>query len=291
MHLLSQRWLVAIPLFLCTCALPAQESRPLQAPVPDLHQLMKDVEEHQKQIRKIQENYTYLAETKTEDLDNRNAVRKTETIVEEVFYVHGAAIARKVKKDGKPLDASEEKKETERVTKAVEKAEKEPSQKQQKEEDELSLSNLLALTDAYQPHREIFRGRPTIVCEFQGRKNAQAHGLGQEAVKKIHGKMWIDEQDRDIVRFEMAFYDNFHVGGGLLANIAKGSWLAFEQAKVNNEIWLPAGVDGDLKARLMLVKGIHQHVLTSFSNYQRFHAEAQQQKAVTVVKEPGKSQK
>ena len=104
-------------------ALPVQAQQATNPPLPDIHQLMKEVHEHQKQLDKVRENYTFSVSQVTEDIDSKGKVTKTETQEAEVFFVNGHEISRLVKKDGKPLTDEEQKKETERVTKAVEKAE------------------------------------------------------------------------------------------------------------------------------------------------------------------------
>lgn len=262
--------------------LPAAAQKPAEPPLPDLRQLMTEVEEHQKQLEKVRENYTYTAQVVTQDLDSSGQVKKTETLEFEEFFVHGTRIVRRVKKDGKLLDESEQQKETERVSRFVEKAEK-PKDEKKEEENELSLVRLLNVVEVQKPHRENFRGRSTIVCEFVGRKDAKAHGMSEDIFKKLRGTVWIDETDRQVARLEATFYDNFHVGGGLLVNIAKGTRINFDQAKVNGEIWLPSASEGVLDARLLLFKGFRQHIVEYDSNYQRFHVETIQMKDAKVT--------
>ena len=64
------------------------------------------------------------------------------------------------------------------------------------------------------PRRETFRGRPTIVFDFQGRKDAKTHGIAEDASKKLQGTLWIDEADKEVAHMEVRFDDNFHVAGG-----------------------------------------------------------------------------
>src|ERR1700733_1800445 len=80
-------------------------------PVPDIRQLMIEVMDHQKQLEKVRENYTYTTSMTTQDLDSSGKVTKTETEETEVFYVNTHRIERTVKKNGKPLDEHDEKKE------------------------------------------------------------------------------------------------------------------------------------------------------------------------------------
>src|SRR5271157_4395002 len=104
--------------------LPAQQAP--NRPLPDIRQLMREVQDHQKQLDEIRENYTYSSLQTTQDIDANGQVKKTETAEFEDFFVNGHVIERKVKKDGQPLSEQDQQKETERVTKQVEKAEKTP---------------------------------------------------------------------------------------------------------------------------------------------------------------------
>jgi frataxin-like iron-binding protein CyaY len=264
--------------------LSAQAQQPASPPLPAIPQLMHEVEEHQKALEKVVENYTYNSLQTTQDIDANGQVKKIETKEREVFFVHGRQIGRLVKKDGKPLDDQDQQKETERVTKQVEKAEKPESEKPKKDQD-LNVSRILEIMDVRNPRRENYRGRPTILFDVMGRKDAITHNLGEEAFKKFQGTVWIDEADRQIAHIDVTFRDNFHVAGGLVLNIEKGSRISFDQAPVNGEIWLPSATEGTLQARVLLVKGFRQHYVERDYDYKRFHAEAQQGKDAKAVVE------
>ena len=264
--------------------LPAGAQQATNPPLPEIHQLMKEVDEHQKQLDKVRENYTFSVSQVTEDIDSKGKVTKTETQESEVFFVNGHEISRLVKKDGKPLTDEEQKKETERVTKAVEKAEKKQPETP-KEGQNISLRQILEVADVHNPRRESYRGRSTLVYDFVGKKDLKAHGLSEDLSKKLQGTIWIDEADRQVTRLEAAIDDNFRVAGGLAVNVQKGSRFTFDQAPVNGEIWFPTGADIKLQARILLLKGIHQHIVQRCYDYKRFHVEAQQGKGAKVVVE------
>ena len=135
------------------------------------------------------------------------------------------------------------------------------------------------------PRRESFRGRPTIIFDFVGRKDAKTHGLAEDASKKLQGTLWVDEADRQVAHMEVSFDDNFRIAGGLVANIQKGSNFRFDQAQVNGELWLPTGGDGTVQMRLLLVKGIRKHFSERDYDFKRFHVEAQQGKDAKAVDE------
>jgi hypothetical protein len=263
--------------------------------LPDIRELMREVMEHQKQLEKIRESYTYSSLHTTQDIDAKGQVKKTESEEAEDFCVNGHMIERKVKKNGRPLDAGEQQKETERVTKLVEKAEKTPPG-QPLEGPTISVSRVLEIMDLRNPRRVVYRGRPAIVFDFIGRKDVKTHGLAEDASKKLQGTVWIDEADRQVAHLEVSFNDNFRVAAGLFASIQKGSYFWFDQAPVSHlnnqelafgnpvdsELWLPTGGEGSMQARVLLLKNFRQHIIERDYDYKRFTVETQQAKSAKV---------
>ena len=259
------------------------------AAVPDIRQLMIEVMDHQKQLEKVRENYTYSTSSTVQDIDSNGRVTKTETEDSEVFFINTHRIERTIKKDGKPLDEHDQKKEQERIDKLVAKAQKTPpGQSLEGPNVNVSITQLLDIMQVSNPRRETFRGRSTVVFDFAGRRDAKTHGLAEDASKKIAGTLWVDERDHQVARMEAHFTDNFHVAGGLLANVQKGSSFYFDQALVNGEIWFPTAAEGHIEARVLLLKGVRQHVMERDYDYKRFSVEAETGKTASVVPEPKK---
>jgi hypothetical protein len=288
-------WLTAAML-----ALPpaARAQRAASAPLPDIRQLMMEVQAHQKELDKVRENYTYTSVETTEDVDAAGRVKKTETEKDDDFFVNGHLIERAVEKDGKPLAGHELDKENERVKKLVEKAEKTPPD-QPLEGPTISLSRLLEIMDVRNPRREMFRGRAAIVFDFIGRKDAKTHGLAEDASKKLEGTIWIDEADKQVAQADVSFDQNFRLAGGLLATIQKGTHFQFDQAPVRTAgdkdasvsdggLWLPTGAEGTVQARVVLVKGIRQRFTERDYDFKRFSVDAEQSKGAKAV--PAKTQ-
>jgi hypothetical protein len=263
-------------------ALCASAQTPANTPLPDIRQLMQEVMQHQKQLEKVRESYTYSSTQTIQDVDSNGRVTKTETTENEDFFVNGHAIERTVKKNGQPLNEHEQQKETERVTKLVEKAEKTPSD-QSLEGPSIRISRILEIMDITNTRREMYRGRPAIVFDFVGRKEAKTHGLAEDASKKLKGTMWVDEADREVAHADVSFIDNFHVAGGLLANVQKGSNFHFDQAPVESQFWLPTGGEGTLQARVLLLKNMREHFTERDYDYKRFKVETQEAKDAKVV--------
>ncbi len=90
--------------------------------------------------------------------------------------------------------------------------------------------------------------------------------------------MWIDEKDKQVARLEAVLFDNFKVGGGVLANLKKGASFALEQERVNDEIWLPSVADINLSVKVLLVKGINVNQLVKSYDYRKFKTEIKDSK-------------
>ena len=253
-------------------------------PLPDIRELMKEVQAHQKLVEKERENDTYTSLITTQDLDANGKVTKTESEEDENFFVNSHLIARMVKKDGQALSQHEEQKETDRVTKLVEKAQNTPPG-QPIEGQTISISRLLEIMDVRNPRRENYRGRPTIVFDFIGRKDAKTHGMIEDASKKLQGTIWIDEADRQVAHLEVSFNDNFRVAGGVFATVQKGSNFHFDQAPVGGGVWLPTGGEGAMQARLLIFKNLRQHFIEREYDFKHFSVETEQQKDAKPVQQ------
>jgi hypothetical protein len=259
---------------------------PSNAPLPDIRELMRQVVDHQRQLEKVRENYTFNSIQTVQDVDASGNVTKTETEEYNDFFVNGHIIERLVKKNGQPLTAGEEQKETERVTKLIEKAEK-TTPDQPLEGQEISISRILEIMDVRNPRREIFQGRSTILFDFVGRKDAKTHGVVEDASKKLKGTIWIDEADRQVAHLEVSFDDNFRIAGGLFATVQKGSNFQFDQAPVasapGSGLWLPTGGAANMQARLLLLKNLRQRVTERDFDFQHYGVETQQSKDAKAV--------
>jgi len=279
------RWAIVLLLAVATPGGNAAAQAGPERPLPEVPTLMREVQEHQRQLDKVRELYTYTSTQTTEDLDANARVTKTETVTGEDFFVNGHVLSRTVKRNGQPLSAHDAEKEQERVAKLVEKAEQTPPG-QPLRGPTITVGRLLEIMDVRNERRVEFRGRPTVVFDFVGRKNAKTHGMLEDASKKLRGTIWIDEADRQVARLEVTFMENFHVAGGLVANVEKGSHFGFDQAPVplekgeheqaGDELWLPTGAEGTMDARVLLLKMVRQHFVERDSEYKRFRVETGQ---------------
>jgi hypothetical protein len=248
-------------------------------PLPAIHELLLDVERNEKAAEAARKDYTYHVHSEQQDLDSKGAVKKTTVLDAESVTIEGVRINRTVARDGKPLTPEEAKKESDRIDKEIAKAKERRVKREGKGEDTdsrgdviLPASRILELGNFTNPRRVDLDGRPTVVFDFAGDPNAKTHNDFEGVVRDIVGTVWIDEQDRVLVRGEGHFLNDFKVGGGLVLNVHKGLSFDFRTTKINGEVWLPASVNGQGSARFLLLDKINGRFRFVTSDYRKFRA-------------------
>jgi hypothetical protein len=249
--------------------------------LPDAATMLLEVEAHQKQLDKVRENYTFRAVQTVRQLDSGGNTKKVETEEHEVFFVNGHRVQKLVRKDGKDLSPDQARKEQDRVNKEVLKISQPGYVNPDK--DEITVARLLQIVTFSRPRRVSLNERDTIVFDFAGDQHAKTHGRDEDALKKVSGTIWIDEADHEVSRMSATLDDNYHVGFGLLASVAKGSNVVFDQALIRNEAWLPTAIALHLQARAFLVAGFRADVEVRFDQYKKFQTDAVQQPGATAT--------
>jgi hypothetical protein len=256
-----------------------------QVKLPDLKKLFEEIDANQKEIDKVKENYAGTQVEEETQYDKTGKVTKKETNEYTFFYLNGDEITTLTKKDGKPLSEEEQKKENEKTQKRIAEAQKREKKKEEKEQkakeegngskdnDDPGIEVFLRVSQFVNPRRERFRGQDVLVFDFEPNPEYKPKNLEERVVKELAGVVWVDEKAKDVVRLEAYFVGDVHIGGGVLANLQKGTSFVFEQAYINNEVWLPTYVEAHVGVRVLMVKGFKVNVTTKYSDYKRFNVE------------------
>ncbi len=257
-----------------------------QVQLPDLKTLFKEIDDNQKAIDKIKENYAGTRSEEETEYDKTGKVTKHDLKEYSFFYLDGDEISTLTKKDGKPLSDDEQKKENEKTQKEIEDIQKRKEKKDAKEEkakeegkeekddDDVGIETFLRACQFVNPRRERFRGQDVLVFDFEGNPEFKPHKMVEKIVQKLAGVIWIDEKAHDVARLEAYFTGDFRFAGGVLANLQKGTSFAFEQAFINDEVWLPTYEEAHVGVRVLLVKGIKVNEVTRYSDYKKFNVES-----------------
>ncbi len=256
-----------------------------QVQLPDLKKLFEEIDANQKQIDKIKENYAGTNVEEETEFDKTGKVAKTEAKEYTFFYLNGEEISTLVKKDGKTLSDDDQKKENEKTQKRIEEIQKNEKKKEAKEEkakeegkeekkeDDPGIEVFLRVSQFVNPRRERFRGQDVLVFDFEPNPEYKPKNMEERVVKELAGVVWVDEKAHDVARLEAYFVGDVKIAGGLLANLQKGTSFSFEQAYVNNEVWLPTYIEAHVGVRVLLVKGFKVNMVNRYSDYKRFNVE------------------
>ena len=257
--------------------------RKAQVQLPDLKALFKQIDENQKAIDKILENYAGTREEEETEYDNAGQVKKREEKEYTFFYMYGDEISTLVKKDGKTLSDDEQKKENDKAQKEIEQVQKRHDKKDAKEakaeeqgkknDDNPGIETFLRACQFVNPRRERFRGQDVLVFDFEPNPEFKPHKMAEDIVHKLAGVIWIDEKALDVVRLEAYFVGDFKMLGGVLANLQKGTSFIFEQSFINNEVWLPTYFEAHVGVRLLLFKGMKINSVMRYSDYKKFNVD------------------
>src|SRR5580700_3072250 len=201
-----------------------------QVKLPDLKALFKEIDDNQKAIDKLKENYAGTRVEEETDFEKDGKVKKTEVKEYTFFYLNGEEISTLVKKDNKALSAEEQKKENEKTQKEIQDIQKREAKKEakdekakeegkkDKEDDDVDIETFLRACQFVNPRRERFRGEDVLVFDFEPNPEYKAQKMVEKIIQKLAGVIWIDEKAHDVARLEAYFVGDFRFAGGLLAN-------------------------------------------------------------------------
>lgn len=270
----------AIPLCLLAATVAsAQASSSTDRPLPDIPTLMRQVEINQRVAETVEKDYLYREDSTLNERNKSGSIKKSEERAFEIFYTDGVRVARLSRKDNKDLTPDELAKENARIDKEVAKAKERRAKadaagKQANSDgrDEITVSRILELGTFSNPRRIFVAGRPTIVVDYAGNPDAKTHNPAEGMIKLITGIVCIDEQDKFVQHAEGHFTDNFKFGGGLVADVSKGTAFAATNTKVNDEVWLPAHAEAHGHIRYLLFFSVNGDAVILTSGYRKFKA-------------------
>lgn len=243
-----------------------------------MHRLFQVVAEKDLQNQKQVRDYTYIAREVENKLDGKGETRSTEVKTYEVLEIYGEQVERLIAKNDKPLDAKQAAKEEEKIQKIIDKrkneSESDRQKREQKEEKEREDGRKFVreVADAYDftlLGTELVGGREAWVFQGEPRPGFEPHMKESKFLSKFHGRVWIDKSDLQMAKLDVEAIDNVSVGW-VLARIHKGARFMIEQARVNDEVWLPRYLTFKVDARIALLKGFKIDGEETFRDYKKF---------------------
>ena len=85
--------------------------------------------------------------------------------------------------------------------------------------------------------------------------------------------VWVDEKATMWPGWKLISWAMSASAAGCWPTCRKGTSFVFEQAYMNNEVWLPTYEEAHVGVRFLLVKGFKVNAVTRYSDYKRFNVE------------------
>jgi hypothetical protein len=272
---------VALPLFGGDSPKPAMvggetaqiaTASPDERPLPAIDDVLKGLVASQQEVDKIRQNYIFTLEEDEQEPDGHGHFKVKHHNTYEVHYSGPWVVQTLVAQDGRQLSPSEIAAQREASDKNLRRARsgmlKLESDPKAEGNGGLRLSDFLAEDKFINLRRESFRGKEVLVLDFVPDPAFHPRRAVDKLLKNLSGKIWIDEQDLHGIRLEGQVFNNVNYGG-FLASVRKGTAIAFEQQKVNGEIWLPSYTELHFDAR-ELFSTKHIDLVHRFKDYKRF---------------------
>ncbi len=245
---------------------------PQDAALPDGNLLVRELVGKQRHREEVLDHYTYDVLEVREEIakDGRAKDRKSRRY--QVFYVKGRPLRKLVAVDEHPLSDDARAKEERRVTEATQAISR---GEVATEQPGVRLSAILERYDFRTLGREPVEGRPSVVLEFTPRPGNRDID-SDHVLRKLRGRVWVDEEEREVVRARVHNTGGIKIAWGLGASV-KSLDFTLDFRKVGGEVWLPLRVETEATGRVLLLKGFRTRSTTSYGNYQRFSVEAEEE--------------
>jgi hypothetical protein len=227
-------------------------------------------------------NYTFLQRQETRELDGAGKTRKRDIKTFDVTLLEGSPYRRLVARNDQPLPPKEQQQEEEKLRRSIEQRRSEtPEQKERriadwKRKEEKQREPLKELPDAFDfrfAAEESIEGVPAYVIDATPKPGYKPRSSGTSFLPKVKARFWISKEGYQWARVDMETLDTITFGG-FLVRLARGSHVTMEQARINQEVWLPKRVAIQISARVLLLKGYHADILFTFSDYKKFQADS-----------------
>ena len=113
-----------------------------------------------------------------------------------------------------------------------------------------------------------------IAFDFEPRKGFKPKNRAEDIVNKLAGTIWVDEGAQQIARLEARLTDSYKIGGGMLASIGASTAFSFDQEKIGDEVWLPASMEANISARVLLLAKFNRSVERHYSDYKKYQIDS-----------------
>ena len=193
----------------------------------------------------------------------------------DITLLEGSPYRRLVARDDRPLPPKEQQLEEQKLRRSMEERRKEtPEQRARRIADwergqQKRREPLEELPDAFDfklAGGETLNGSEAWVIDGTPKPGYKPKLSSAAFFQKVKVRVWVDKRELQWARVDLETLDIVSFGG-LLFRVAKGSHLVMEQARVNQEVWLPKLIDLKVAGKLLLIRTYRRRYILTYSDY------------------------
>ena len=277
---------------LAVVAAPTAQERPL----PDLQPFLAQARTRLQTDNERQRSYIYVETQRERKLDGAGRVRSEKVKIVESYPPlpgEGERWERVLEENGRRKTEAElarqdaERQKTaeavaKRLSSANDRAKATRDYQQDRKEALDRINDIFVVYDIKMAGRERVDGHDTIALTLEPKTNARPATREGKWMQYFRCRAWISEADHELVKLNVEAIRTASVGFGMLARINPGTEMTFSRRFINNEVWLPARADYNIKARVLMLKRYLQGGTIEFSNYRKFTVDT----ATTIAPPP-----
>jgi hypothetical protein len=255
-------------------------------PLPELQPFLAQTRTRLQTDNERQRSYIYVETQRERKLDGAGRVRSEKVKIVESYPPlpgEGERWERVLEEDGRrkteaelARQDAERQKAAEAVAKRLssentaDRAKTTRAYEQDRKEALDRINDIFLVYDIKMAGRERFEGHDTIALTLEPKPNSKPVTREGKWMQYFRCRAWISESDHELVKLSVEAIRDANIGFGLLARMNKGTEMTFSRRFINNEVWLPARADYNIKARVLMLKRYLQGGTIEFSNYRKF---------------------
>lgn len=222
-----------------------------ERPLPDQETFFNETRENLARATRVQSRYAYK-ERRTELHMNPFGRLGTGAVVlyEVTPVADGSATFRRL---------------LERDGKAVPDAEPERQERRTRPRGRSAVDDAVSMLEFEIAGRQTLDGRPVIVVDFEPRPDGDPQTREGRIAKVMKGRIWVDEEEREVIRAEATAIDSLSFGFGIIARLNEGTHVTFTRGPVDDDIWMPTSIRLTGQGRAILFRKLTiDHVIEWF---------------------------
>ncbi|MGB8539821.1 MAG: hypothetical protein WCD57_25580 [Acidobacteriaceae bacterium] len=244
-----------------------------QSPTESAHDLVKDVVYNELQERRQVSLWQYRVDKRA---GNQN-------IIEQEVETVAGPVSRVLARQGKPLDAAAQKKETDRLNNLLRNPSEQARMKQDHEVEEQRLERLMSAM----PNAFLYTYDGTddgnLRLSFQPNPAYNPPTFETRVYHALSGQIWIQPQQKRLVKIDAHILNEIDFGYGLLGRIEKGGHFQIARERVAENRWKTTMLNVHISGRVVFFKSINRDQDLKRSAFRPMPSNTSVKDAVTLV--------